>query len=149
MGPDAPSHFTQKDDPILMRGLLPSIPLDAEEDVIRKEISNIICSCTDHDLSCCQPSDFEFIDMNGKHASLPVCKPGFVFNGKSIKQLAGGGCVYVRMTRDVSDSDIDDSIQSSLEEDTDREVTVVKVEHAPAVPPVGSRGIPSQTTADL
>ena len=54
------------------------------------------------------------------HASVPNCKPGFIFDGKSVKQFAGGGCLYVHMTQDVSESEIDDSSeQSSPGEETD------------------------------
>ena len=52
----------------------------------------------------CGPDDFQFIDMNGKQASIPNCKAGFLWDGCAVKELAGSGCLYVRFTSDVGDS---------------------------------------------
>ena len=101
MGPNAPANFTRKDKNIVMRGLLPEIPFDADEEHIREEICDVIKSCKEYDLSLCSERDFEFIDMSGKLASVPNCKQGYKFTGKAVKNLAGSGCVYVRLTLDL------------------------------------------------
>ena len=56
-----------------MRGLLPEISVDASEEV-RKDICDIIQSCSEYDVSLCGLYDFEFIDMNGKHAQYLMSK---------------------------------------------------------------------------
>ncbi len=111
MGHDPPSHFTRKDKNIIMRGLLPEISVDLGEEAIRKEICDVIRNCKEHDMSLCSDTDFEFIDMNGKQASVPNYKHGYQFTGRAIKNLAGTGCVYVRLTMDfiVLSSDGSDS----------------------------------------
>ena len=101
MGGDSPTHFIRKDQYIIMRGLLPEISVDASEEEVRKDICDIIRSCSEYDVSLCGLYDFEFIDMNGKHASVPNVKEGLKFTGKAVKNLAGSGCVYVRMTSDL------------------------------------------------
>lgn len=101
MGSDAPTHFTRKDSNIVMRGLLPDISVDASEDDVRKEICEVIRGCNEHDACLCTPQDFEFINMSGKHASIPNVKSGYEFTGKAVKNLAGSGCVYVRMTAEL------------------------------------------------
>lgn len=100
MGDDSPSHFTRKDKFIVMRGLLPEIPVDSSEERVRQEVGDLIRSCNEYDLGLCGEKDFEFIDMNGKQASVPNFKKGYKFTGKAVKNLAGSGCVYVRLTTD-------------------------------------------------
>ena len=58
----------------MMRGLLPEISLDASEEKVRKDICDVInCSNDLVDAPClCDIHDFEFIDMNGKHATVPI-----------------------------------------------------------------------------
>ena len=96
MGADGPDTFTRADKRIAMRGLLPPIPVDAEETDVRREICEVIRSCSE-----CSQYDFQFIDMNGKQASIPNCKAGFRWDGRAVKELAGSGCLYVRFTCDV------------------------------------------------
>ena len=84
-----------------MRGLLPDISVDASEEEVRKDVRDVIRSCSQYDVSFCGLYDFEFIDMSGKHASVPNVKAGLKFTGKAVKNLAGSGCVYVRMTSDL------------------------------------------------
>ena len=150
MGRDPPAHFTRKEDYIVMRGILPDIPLSASESRIRQEICEVIQTCSEHDLGLCDPDDFEFIDMNGKHASLPNHKPGFAFTANAVKKLAGGGSVYVRLTRNLavsssSDSDLCDLPHVDLH-DSDRDVTVVKVENPPPVTSPSSRPLRPSTS---
>ncbi len=124
MSARAPMHFTRRDEWILMRGMLPEISVDAPEKDVRNDICAVIRNCSEPNLSGCQPCDFEFIDMSGKHASVPNFKSGQAFNCNTVKKLAGTGSLYVRMTRDVSDLDTEGS--STHESD----VVVVKVEPA-------------------
>lgn len=69
MGLDAMDKFTRADKRIAMRGLLPPIPLESTEDEVRGEICELIRSSSD--FAECGINDFEFIDMNGKQASVP------------------------------------------------------------------------------
>ena len=101
MGPDAPNIFTCSDKRIVMRGLLPSISIEASESEVRREISDVVRTCSFQDLMNCTVHDFEFIDMSGKQASIPRCKVGFEWNGRAVKELAGNGCVYVQLMRNV------------------------------------------------
>ena len=127
---NAPKKFTRADKRICMRGLLQPINLDATEDEVRKEICDVIRSKSE--LTECTPGDFEFIDMCGKQASVPNCTPGFIFDARAIKQLAGSGSVYVRLTRDVcvsscssSDEDLPkfDFLHKTAEENLARKIT--------------------------
>lgn len=101
MGSEAPSHFTRKDSYILMRGLLPDMSLEADEKTVRQEIADIINHSKSFGDVSCSPYDFEFIDVNGKHATIPNVKEGLEFTGKAVKNLAGSGSVHVRMKIDV------------------------------------------------
>ncbi len=100
MGPNAPSKFTRKEHLILMRGMLPEIPLDASEVGVREDIVAVMRTNCEYDLSECDKFDFDFINICGKNASLPNLKPGMTFNCKTVKKLAGSGALYVRMTKD-------------------------------------------------
>ena len=99
MGEDAPNKFTRADRKIVVRGLLPPIMVEASEEEIRKEICEVIRS--EPDFSDCGNHDFEFIDMSGKQASVPQCKVGFSCDGRAVRELAGSGCLYVRLTSDI------------------------------------------------
>ena len=101
MGRNPPAQFTRKDKHIVMRGLLPDISVQASEEQVRKQIRDVIKSSSEHHASLCTEDDFEFIDMNGKNGSVPNVKSGHTFTGKAIKNLAGTGCVYVRMTTEL------------------------------------------------
>ena len=101
---------------------------------MRQEISEVIQTCSDQDLRFCSPEDFEFINVRGKHASVPNHKPGFAFTASAVRKLAGAGCVYVRLIRKFgysSSSDSDDLPTVSLKQSHDDDVTVVKVEPPP------------------
>ena len=80
---------------------------------------------------------------------LPNYKPGFAFTANAVKKLAGGGSVYVWLTRNLavsssSDSDFCDLPHVDLH-DSDQDVTVVKVENLPPVTSPSSRPSTSQT----
>ena len=146
MGLDAVEKFTRADKRIAMRGLLPPIPLESTEDEVRLEICELIRSSSD--FAECGINDFEFIDMNGKQASVPKCKTGFEWNGRAVKELAGSGCLYVRFTKFVGDMSSNDSdsdlpqikVQSSK---NDQKVIVVPDDpspvHAPQLPVLSDR----------
>ncbi len=75
----------------------PSLPIDASEKDIRGEICDVIKS-TD-EFKDVTPEDFEFRNMCGKQGTIPQCKEGFEWNGRSVKELAGSGSVSVRLLR--------------------------------------------------
>ena len=114
MGEHPPTSFTRSDKDILTSGLLPVLSVDATEEEIRNEICAIVNSCKTKDklnLSVIAVNDFHFINMSGKHATVPHCKEGFEWNGRAVKELAGSGSVYVRLTktsRPTNDTDDDD-----------------------------------------
>ena len=70
MGSNAPTQFTRKNSAVVMRGLLPDITVDAPEDDVRKEICEVIRGFNEHD------AHLEFVDKNGKTASVPNVKSG-------------------------------------------------------------------------
>lgn len=74
--------------------------------------------------------------MSGKHACVLAIKPGMSYTGKATKQLAGAGCLYVRLTRDVENPDSDHDDSTSVVDDggggiSDNDVAKVKVETPP------------------
>ena len=99
MGSKAPNSFTRSDKDIVTRGLLPQISVSATEDEVRNEICQVVRSCTIPILSEIGPKDFNFINLAGNQASIPSCKEGFEWNGKAVKELAGSGAVYIRLTK--------------------------------------------------
>ena len=94
-----PKSFTRSDKFICVTGLLLSLPIDSSESEIRNEICEVIKSASEFkDVS---PDDFEFINRNGKQATVPQCKEGFKWDGRSVKELAGSGSIYVRLLRNI------------------------------------------------
>ena len=126
MGPKSPSIFTRSDKLIVARGLLPSLPVHISEADLRSEVCDIKSTSVhtpDGDTSDgVGPYDFEFINMSGKQASIPQCKHGFEWDGRSVKELAASGCVYVCLTKSLSIP-----ISSSSKSD-DLPIAFVKVE---------------------
>ena len=117
MGSKAPNNFTRSDKDIVTRGLLPQIPVSATEDEVRGEICQVLHSCTIPILGEIGPTDFNFINLAGKQASVPSCKEGFEWNGRAVKELAGSGAVYIRLTKNpctLTDSSSDDELVSYL-----------------------------------
>lgn len=53
--------------------------------------------------------------MNGKQASVPVCREGQPFNVRMIKQMAGTGAVYVRLTKRLPPRTVNISDDSDFE----------------------------------
>lgn len=101
MGSRSPSTFTRAEKFVFSRGLLPSLPLVSSEAEIRSEICELIASSGSVDEEF-GPNDFEFINMSGKQATVPRCKEGFEWDGRSVKELAGAGSLYVRLTKSLS-----------------------------------------------
>ena len=66
------------------------------------------------------PGDFQFINMSRRQASVPHCKrKGFEWNGWAVKELAGPGAVYIRLTKapaKLNISDDDDGVDLSSKE---------------------------------
>ena len=123
MGCDRPMSFTRKDSSILVRGLLPDISLEATEEEIRSDIISVLHSSKEFDLTTVEMNDFEFIDVNGKHCVVPIYRDGQKFNGRSIKQIAGAGAVYIRLLKKLSkisdNSDFEVSTKSDKVYDSD------------------------------
>lgn len=101
MGNFAPAEFTRKEDTILFRGLLPEISYEANEAEIRTAIMNVLHNNKSFQLQDFDMNDFEFMNAHGKKISVPTIGDGYEFNGKSIKQLAGIGAIYVRITKKI------------------------------------------------
>ena len=102
MGEHPPTSFTRSDKDILTSGLLPVMSVDASEKEIRYEICAIVNSCgikKKLNLSVIAVNDFHFINMSGKHATVPHCKEGFKWDGRAVKELAGSGSIYVRLNK--------------------------------------------------
>ena len=97
-GSEAPDEFSRSEKLICVRGLLPAIAVNASEGEIRQEICDVITSNTS--LSEAMLSDFEFVNVSGKQASIPQCKKGFKFDGRAVKELAGSGSLYVHLIPD-------------------------------------------------
>ncbi len=140
-GTQAPVHFTRKDSLIVVRGMTPEIPLDATEEEVRSELCEIIKNSQQNNLDSCQPGDFEFIVMSGKHSSVPSVKPGTTFNCKVVKKLAGSGSLYIRLMRDLEDEDNEWGGYEPIAE-SDPDVEVIKVD--PGVPPFIQSSVSSE-----
>ena len=90
--------FTKRDDYVLATGLLPEISLDCPEYRVRDEILSTLHSANNkfRDIDRC---DFEFLDVSGKKVAIPLVKEGQEFTGSVVKELAGRGPVYIRLTK--------------------------------------------------
>lgn len=64
--------------------------------------------------SKCGPDDFEFINMSGEQATVPFCRDKFRWNGRAVKELAGSGAVYIRLTKEFGTSLIPSDYSSDL-----------------------------------
>ena len=75
---------------------------------------------------CIDRNDFEFIDVSGEKATVPIFKEGQELTGKLIKELAGRGPVYIRLTKPLSKANEDQRIVlSSSSSDSDFELPPV------------------------
>ncbi len=118
MGKDAPKSFPRSDQKIIISGLLEPICATAFEHEVREEIVAVIhvADVDGMNVSTCSYSDFEFIQVSAKAASIPTVREGFIWTGDAVKSLAGQGALYVRLLKDftvipVHESDSDDDIE--------------------------------------
>jgi hypothetical protein len=102
MGKNPPHSFAKTDKIILLRGLI-EMPLDYCEIEVKKEIISLLLNSKEFDFSDFTIDDFEFIDVCGKKASIPLLRDNQEFNGRCVKQLAGQGAIYIRLTKPFSD----------------------------------------------
>lgn len=124
MGLDVPRRFALKESFVLMRGILPEIEVSAEESVVRNSVTEAIKHC-ERTLASLGPAGFEFLEASGKCLCIPAHNPGLKWTGRAVKELAGTGAVYVRLTeeREEEEDSCSDSSSSTLPD-----VKLVKVE---------------------
>ena len=97
MGPNAPHKFAVKESYVVARGVLPEICVSASESDVRRCLTDAV-SYSVPSLSSLAPSDFEFLEACGKCLCVPAHKPEFVWTGRAVKELAGTGAIYFRLT---------------------------------------------------
>ena len=94
MGPNAPRSFAMKELYVWIRGILPEIELSATEEEVRGTIADVI---NNRDVII-GTKDFEFMEASSKCLCVPAQRTSFQCTGRAVKQLAGAGAVYVRLT---------------------------------------------------
>lgn len=94
MGTKAPWKFALKEVHVWMRGMLPEIEITASEQEVRGFISDTVKNYT----KSLSASDFEFLEASGKCLCVPAQRASFEWTGRAVKQLAGTGAVYIRLT---------------------------------------------------
>lgn len=127
MGEDAPCKFALKESYVVMRGILPEINVCAEEQTVRSIVAESIRH-SDQSLSSLASTQFQFLEACGKCLCVPAYGPGFSWTGRAVKELAGTGAIYLRLTiqRDESDNSTTSSdVDTLLETD----VKFVKIEN--------------------
>ena len=114
MGEQAPSSFTLKEDIILLRGMLPEMDYGSSETEVRTIISATLQSGLKKSIGL---FDFEFLEAAGKQLCVPVHTSELEWTGRAVKELAGSGCVYVRIITDEEsdESDCDSSCVTSCD----------------------------------
>lgn len=125
MGPVAPQAFGLKESYILMRGMLPEIEVSASESEVRLYIRDTIRD-SDKTLAACLSTDFEFMEASGKCIFVPAHQADFEWTGKAVKQLAGAGAIYVRLT--IATSNDEDGEHSDSSSESADAVKIMKVE---------------------
>ena len=116
MGENPPNKFTRCDKDIYISGMLPSLSTNSTEKEVREEICALIHSSSGSSSMSVKPTDFEFINMCGKQASVAYCKEGFHWDGRAVKELSGSGGVYVRLTKSTGTSTETSSSDEELPE---------------------------------
>jgi hypothetical protein len=131
MGSDAPQSFGLKESIVLLRGMLPEIGIDASEHEVRNFIRDTMKD-SDKTLAMLLPTDFEFMEADGKALCTPAHQSGFEWTGRAVKQLAGCGAVYVQLMteREESDRNSDSSSFSSGFPIIEPEIKIVRIENA-------------------
>ena len=115
MGKESPRSFVRSDKKILLSGIMEPISTVASEAEIREEIVAIVRRAEEpgYNLRVCDPTDFQFIQVSGKSATVPNVRSGFAWTGDAVKSLAGQGAVYVHLTKDFSIFSVSDGSDSS------------------------------------
>ena len=128
MGPNAPRSFAMKELYVWIRGILPEVELSATEEEVRRTIADVI---NNRDVII-GTRDFEFMEASGKCLCVPAQRTHFKWTGRAVKQLAGVGAVYVRLTVERPDrsSDSESVILSDSSSDCLPQVKVTRTESA-------------------
>ena len=79
-------------------------------------------------LSGCLLSDFEYLEATGKNLCVPAQQSDFEWTGRAVKELAGSGAVYVRLTTDLCSDSSDESPDSPMGSFNEPDVKIVKIE---------------------
>lgn len=123
MGAHPPTTFTIKEDLILIRGILPELEYTSSERHIRNTIADTINGYTESDISL---DSFEFLEAAGKRLCVPAKSPELQWTGRALKELAGSGSIYVRLT--LTESESSESIESDSVNCSSPELKIVKIE---------------------
>ena len=122
MGPQAPSTFTVKEELVFLRGMLPELDYTNSETEVRTVIAATVLNGSEKSIGL---YDFEFLEATGKHLCVPAHTTDLEWTGRAVKELAGSGCVYVRLLHDEQgDSDSVESVGSC----DSPELKIVKIE---------------------
>ena len=94
------------------------ISTGADENDVREEILAVIkeADIPGFSLIISEATDFQFIQVSGKTASVPNVREGFTWTGDAVKSLAGQGAVYVRLTKDFSVVSVSDPGSDSADD---------------------------------
>ena len=95
--------FTIKENLIFLRGMLPEMDYTTNEQTIRRIITSILNESVDVTTNTIGPYDFEFLEANGKKLRVLAKSSDLKWTGRAIKELAGSGCVYIRLVPEKSD----------------------------------------------
>ncbi len=107
--PRGERRFARTNSNIVISGLLPELSLSASEDEVSAEIVAFIQNSSSNEYNV--SSDFEFIQVSGKVGQVAQARKGFEWS--AVRNLAGQGSIYIRLTHDfkvlpsISDSDSD------------------------------------------
>lgn len=126
MGEDPPRKFALKESYVVMRGILPELQFCAEESVVRRCVVEAI-KHSERSLADLAPNEFEFLEACGKSLCVPACNPGFMWTGRAVKELAGTGAIYLRLTVEREEDDSSNS-DGGTSESPEPDVKFVKVE---------------------
>ncbi|XP_019860541.1 PREDICTED: uncharacterized protein LOC109588875 isoform X2 [Amphimedon queenslandica] len=103
MGSKPPLQFNINDGLILTTGFLPEISYESTELEVRQIIIEVLHNDTAEDLTSVTTYDFLFVAVKGKKATILTCLPrNFEYSGRILKQTAGNGPVYIRLTASLS-----------------------------------------------
>ena len=124
MGEDAPRKFALKESYVVMRGILPEVPVSAGESVVRSCVAEAI-KHSEKTLAGLAPNGFEFLEACGKCLCVPAHNLGFVWTGRAVKELAGTGAIYLRLTEEREE---DGSTSDDTSDSQEPDIKIVKIE---------------------